>query len=81
MRVILCVLFFTALLLSISGFIISANHAANGDLYIGLGVVTLFFIWMPTFIYHRWKNKKIEDYMLNEKNIYKMRNYTDNNKL
>lgn len=81
MKIILYTLFFAAVAMAVFGFIIQGDDPTQGDLFIGLGVVTLFFLWMPTFIYHRWKNKKVEDYMLNEKNIMKMRNYTDNNKL
>ena len=41
---------------------------------IGGGVVLLFFVVFPLFSYHRWKGKKIEDYMITKENIDKMRN-------
>ncbi|MFT6049519.1 hypothetical protein [Patiriisocius sp. Uisw_047] len=81
MKFFLYISFFAALILAISGFIIKGERPATGELCIGLGICCLFFLWMPAFIYHRWKNKKVEDYMLNKENILKMRNYTDNNKL
>lgn len=81
MKIILYILFIVSVGLAITGFILKAENESQGDLFIGLGVVFFFFIWMPVFVYHRWKNKKVSDYMLNKENIHKMRNYTDNNKL
>jgi len=47
---------------------------------IGFGVVGLFFIVFPLFSYYRWKDKKVEDYMLTKENIDKMReNQKENN--
>lgn len=63
------------------GFYIKSVEPANGDLFIGLSMVALFFVLMPTFIYHRWKNKNVKDYMLNKENIEKMRDYTKDKKL
>lgn len=42
---------------------------------IGFGVVILFFIVFPLFSYYRWKDKKVEDYMITKENIEKMRNH------
>lgn len=51
----------------------------QGDLmaerYIGGGIAGLFFVWMPLFIYHRWKNRSIQDYMLTKENIEQMNQY------
>ena len=41
--------------------------------FIGGGIAGLFFIWMPLFIYHRWKNRSIQDYMLTKENIDRMK--------
>ena len=49
----------------------------NGDLLVGLSLVLLIFITMPVFIYRRWKNKDVKDYMLTKENIEKMRDYND----
>jgi len=49
----------------------------QGDLFIGLSLVLLFFVTMPIFIYRRWKGKDVKDYMLSEENILKMRKYND----
>ncbi|MGF1556248.1 hypothetical protein [Paucihalobacter sp.] len=40
---------------------------------IGFGVIGLFFVVFPLFSYYRWKDKKVEDYMLTKENIDKMR--------
>lgn len=45
------------------------------DKLIGSGVVVLFFIVFPLFSYYRWKDKKVEDYMLTKENIDKMKNH------
>lgn len=81
MRIVLTILFFSAVILAGYGFYIIAKDEPTGHLCIGLGVAMLFLVWMPTFIYHRWKGKNVQDYMLNKENIEKMRKYTDNNKL
>lgn len=47
---------------------------------IGSGVVLLFFIVFPLFSYYRWKDKKVEDYMLTKENIDKMRDNQKNKK-
>jgi hypothetical protein len=52
-----------------------------GELCIGLSVVGLFFLWMPLFIYHRWKDKDIKKYMLTKENIEKMQQEGEDKKL
>ncbi len=55
----------------------SGDHL-TGDKLVGVGILTASFVLMPIFIYHRWKNKKVKDYMLTEENLTKMRNYEKN---
>lgn len=45
--------------------------------FIGGGVAGLFFVVIPLFTYHRWKGRKMSDYVLNKENIQKMRDYND----
>lgn len=40
---------------------------------IGYGVLGLFFIAIPLFSWHSWKDKNPKDYMLNKENLDKMR--------
>lgn len=42
---------------------------------IGFGVVGLFFIVFPLFSYFRWKDKKVEDYMITKESLDKMRDH------
>ena len=44
---------------------------------IGFGIAILFFIVFPIFSYHRWKDKKIEDYYLNNENLRKFKENND----
>ena len=81
MRILLYIFFVTAVILAGYGFYIGQEDLATSQLFIGLGVTTLFFVWMPTFVYYRWKGKDVKQYMLNQENILKMRKYTNNNKL
>ncbi len=81
MRSLLYIFFITAVVLASYGFYIGQENLATSQLCIGLGITTLFFIWMPIFVYYRWKGKDVTKYMLNQENILKMRKYTNNNKL
>ncbi|MFD1161659.1 MULTISPECIES: hypothetical protein [Hwangdonia] len=53
-----------------SGFLLETAYSQQ---LIGFGVVTLFLIVFPLFSYYRWKDKKIQDYMLTKENLDKMR--------
>ena len=81
MRLLLYIFFITAVIFASYGFYIGQEDLATSKLFIGLGITTLFFIWMPSFVYYRWKGKDVTQYMLNQENILKMRKYTNNNKL
>lgn len=70
------IILFISIVISISiGFYIEADDEATGKLIIGLSLMAGFFILMPAFIYHRWKNRSVKDYMLTKENILKMRDY------
>lgn len=45
-----------------------------GDKIIGLSVLFSTFIFMPLFLYHRWKGKDIKDYVLDKEKLQEMRN-------
>jgi flagellar biosynthesis protein FliP len=59
------------------GFYIKDENTVSGDYLIGLSLMLLMFIVMPLFIYNRWKNKDIKDYMLTEESIKKMRAFNN----
>ena len=58
---------FTSIIL---GFTLDVDYSQK---LIGFGVVGLFFLVIPLFTYHHWKNKDIKDYMLTKENLDKMR--------
>lgn len=81
MRQFLVILFFSILITCCIGFYIKPDDIKVGNLLIGLSVAGLFLVWMPLFIYHRWKGKNVKDYMLTKENIEKMRDYSKDKKL
>lgn len=83
-RIALVIIFFTVVALAIYG--VQLTDSTNpetlirGHRFVGSAVVGLFFIWMPLFIYHRWKDRDMKAYMLNEENIMKMKEFNDRKK-
>ncbi|WP_103069805.1 hypothetical protein [Aquimarina sediminis] len=79
MKYIIRILFITIIILICIGYYFknSGDHI-TGDKLVGIGILVSSFILMPIFIYHRWKNKKVKDYMLTEENLRKMRDYETN---
>jgi len=63
------------------GFYIRPEDPKAGEFLIGISIAITFFITMPIFIYRRWKNRSVKDYMLTKENIEKMRNYSKDKKL
>ena len=59
------------------GFYLQSQESLFADRFIGAGIAGLFFLWMPVFIYHRWKNRSIQDYMLTKENIEQMNRYRE----
>ena len=49
-----------------------------GDVIIGVSVLVGTFIFMPLFLAHRWKGKKLKDYTLSDENLKKMREIQKN---
>ena len=52
-------------------------EAQIGDIIIGVSVLLGTCVFMPLFLAHRWKGKKLKDYTLSEENIKKMREKAD----
>ena len=44
-----------------------------GDVILGVSVLVGTFIFMPLFLAHRWKGKKLKDYTLSDENLKKMK--------
>lgn len=77
MKNFLWILFIGILIALAIGFYTKSDDLKTANLVIGLSLVAGFFVLMPAFIYHRWKDKKVEDYMLNKENIMKMKEFND----
>jgi|TARA_B100001559_G_scaffold286824_1_gene263467 hypothetical protein len=75
MKLFLKIFFFSLLSCLIIGFYIKTFENSNdGNKIIGFTVLTAAFIFMPIFLVHRWKGKKLKDYTLSKENLEKLRN-------
>ncbi len=76
MKHIIRILFIVIVVLVCIGYYFkNTGDHATGDTFVGIGILAASFILMPIFIYHRWKDRKVKDYMLTEENLNKMRDY------
>jgi hypothetical protein len=68
-------LLFISILISLASGIYFKNSvdAVIGERIIGFTVLTGAFIYLPLFLYHRWKDKSLQDYTLSNENIKKMK--------
>lgn len=74
MRILLNLLFWSLMVSLCYGFYHRyARDYMEGEKWIGLTVVALSFVYLPLFLYHRWKGKKLSDYTLTDENFAKMR--------
>ena len=75
MKLFLRIFFFSLLTSLIIGFYIKTFENSNeGNKIIGFTVMTAAFIFMPIFLVHRWRGKKLKDYTLSKENLDKLRN-------
>ena len=75
MKLFLRIFFFSLLTCLIIGFYIKTFEDSNeGNKIVGFTVLTAAFIFMPIFLFHRWKGKKLKDYTLSKENLEKLRN-------
>ena len=77
MRLSIILLFVISIIGTSIGFYIKPEDPETGNLFIGLSIVLGFFVVMPLFIYHRWKNRSVKDYMLTKESIEKMREFNN----
>lgn len=73
MKYIIGLIVLASVIAIIYGFSIQEEEMALANKYIGFGTAGLFLVAMPLFLYKESKGKKMNDYMLTEKNIRKMR--------
>lgn len=70
MKYIIWFFFITTISLVICGYILDVSYSQK---LIGFGVLGFFFIVIPLFSYHRWKDRDPKEYMLTKENLDKMR--------
>jgi mannose/fructose/N-acetylgalactosamine-specific phosphotransferase system component IIC len=70
MKYLILILAIAAITSIVLGFTLDVHYTQK---LIGFGVAGLFFIVIPLFTYHNWKDKNVEDYMLTKENLDKMR--------
>ena len=69
MKSFIYVMLIISISLIISGYIIDG---LNSQKFIGIGTLLFFFIVIPLFLYYRWKNKKLKDFILNNEDLKKL---------
>jgi len=74
MKIILRVLFFILLAALSYGIYYKVQiDFTTGERIIGFTVLSGAFIYLPLFLYHHWKGKRLQDYTMSEENLKKMR--------
>ena len=69
MKLVLKILFIIFVLwMFLGGYLEYINHS-KGPIVMGLGVMYLSFIFMPIFIYWRYKDGKYKKYIINDKTL------------
>ena len=63
MKQFLQVFFILNILTIITGYYIKSQNEFQGNRIIGIAVVLLAFVFMPLFIYYRYKGKDIRKYL------------------
>jgi len=81
MKYIPAILLIAAIICCCVGFYVRPEDPKTGEFLIGASIATTFFVTMPVFIYQRWKDRNVKDYMLTKENIEKMRDYSEEKKL
>lgn len=72
MRFVLSTLLIAVLATMTYGYYLKESGDFNGEILIGIGVLVIAFIIMPLFIFHRYKNKDLSNFHIN--------NFTNRNK-
>ncbi len=73
MKYFLYIIFFAVIGAISYGYFVKSEDELLGHKFIGLAVVGFFLVWMPLFIIHRYKNKDIKKYMVNDETFKKIK--------
>ena len=75
MRYLLRLLFLGILFSLAAGlYVKGSGDSLLGNRIIGFTVLTSAFIFLPLFLVHRWKGKRLKDYTFSQENLEKLRN-------
>jgi len=69
MKILVRIVLIVVLLFLGTGFYLKYINYSTANLVIGIGVLLFAFVLMPLFLYHRYRDKKLTDYMLNKEKI------------
>ena len=69
MKLVLKTLFIIFILWMLLGGYLESTEPPKGPIVMGLGVMYLSFIFMPVFIYWRYKDGKYKKYIINDKTL------------
>lgn len=79
MKIVLKVLFVIFTVWMIIGIYLTHQLHQKAQMVIGSGVLFLFFIFMPIFIYYRYKDGKYKKYIINDDKLRKAFNNVGKN--
>ncbi|MEZ4839548.1 hypothetical protein [Flavobacterium sp.] len=68
MKIAIRIIFCTALAFIGYGYYIKNAAGNEGDKWVGIGVLIIALVLMPLFLWHRYKNKKLTDFVLKNDN-------------
>lgn len=72
MRIFLNILFWGLIISLFYGLYLKENEPSNiSEILIGFSVFTLSFLYLPLFLYHRYKGKDLSKYTFNDKKLRK----------
>lgn len=72
MRIFLNILFWSLIISLFYGLYLKEKEASNlSEILIGFSVFVLSFLYLPIFLYHRYKGKDLSKYTLDNKKLKK----------
>jgi len=76
MKYIVTILFIIILGVGIFGHLYEFQEEDFDKKVIGLSILAFSFIWMPLFIYYRYKGRKKEDFILSNEKLKEMNDFS-----
>jgi flagellar biosynthesis protein FliP len=66
LKIFIRVLVFIVLGMLSIGFYMQNKEIPQAEKIIGIGVLLIVLVLLPTFLYHRYRNKNLQDYILDK---------------